>query len=51
MSGGATRAEALVNVEDAIIIWLHVARKHGWTIPEPARAGGPIMKPLAREIR
>jgi antitoxin HicB len=38
VSDGATRAEALVNVEDAIITWLHVARKHGWTIPEPTRA-------------
>jgi predicted RNase H-like HicB family nuclease len=38
MSDGATRSEALVNVEDAIITWLRVARKHGWTIPEPTRA-------------
>jgi predicted RNase H-like HicB family nuclease len=38
MSDGATRAEALANVEDAILTWLHVARKHGWTIPEPTRA-------------
>ena len=32
------RAEALANVEDAIITWLHVARQHGWTISEPTRA-------------
>ena len=37
MSDGATRAEALVNVEDAITTWLHVARKQGWAIPEPKR--------------
>jgi len=38
MSDGATRAEALVNVEVAIATWLHVARKQGWAIPEPNRA-------------
>jgi predicted RNase H-like HicB family nuclease len=38
MPDGATRAEALVNVEDAIVTWLHVARKHGWTTPAPTRA-------------
>jgi antitoxin HicB len=38
MSDRATRAEALGNVEDAIITRLHVARKHGWTIAEPTRA-------------
>jgi len=38
MSDGATRAQALVNVENAIATWLHVARKHGWAIPEPKRA-------------
>ncbi|HEV2817826.1 MAG TPA: type II toxin-antitoxin system HicB family antitoxin [Allosphingosinicella sp.] len=38
MSDGATRSEALVNVEDAIATWLHVAHKHGWAIPEPKRA-------------
>ena len=38
MSDGATRAEALVNVEDAIVTWLHVARRQGWAIPEPKRA-------------
>ncbi|HMG47928.1 MAG TPA: type II toxin-antitoxin system HicB family antitoxin [Allosphingosinicella sp.] len=38
MSDGATRAEALVNVENAIITWLHVARKHAWTVPKPTRA-------------
>jgi predicted RNase H-like HicB family nuclease len=35
MSDGETRAEALVNVEDAIAIWLHCARKAGQRIPEP----------------
>jgi len=35
MSDGETRAEALVNVEDAISTWLHCARKMGQTIPEP----------------
>jgi antitoxin HicB len=37
-SDGETRAEALVNVEDAIATWLHCARKQGWAIPEPKRA-------------
>ncbi len=35
MSDGETRAEALVNVEDAIATWLHCARKMGRPIPEP----------------
>ncbi|MEO6635815.1 MAG: type II toxin-antitoxin system HicB family antitoxin [Allosphingosinicella sp.] len=35
MSDGATRAEALANVEDAIATWLHCARKAGQAIPEP----------------
>jgi antitoxin HicB len=38
MSDGETRAEAVVNVEDAINCWLHVARKQGWAIPRPKRA-------------
>jgi antitoxin HicB len=38
MSDGETRAEALVNVEDAISTWLHCADKQGWPIPEPKRA-------------
>lgn len=37
-SDGGTRAEALVNVEDAIATWLHCAHKQGWAIPEPKRA-------------
>jgi predicted RNase H-like HicB family nuclease len=37
MSDGETRAEALTNVEDAIATWLHCARKHGDSIPEPER--------------
>jgi len=37
-SDGKTRAEALINVEDAIATWLHCARKQGWAIPEPKRA-------------
>ena len=35
MSDGETRAEALTNVEDAIAIWLHCARKMGRAVPEP----------------
>jgi len=35
MSDGETRAEALVNVEDAISTWLHCARKMGRVIPQP----------------
>ena len=35
MSDGATRTEALANVEDAIATWLHCARKMGQAIPEP----------------
>ena len=35
MSDGETRAEALVNVEDAIATWLHCARKMGRDIPKP----------------
>lgn len=35
MSDGATRAEALANVEDAIATWIHCARKMGQAIPEP----------------
>lgn len=38
MSDGATRAEALTNVEDAIATWLFCARKMGTPIPEPKRA-------------
>jgi antitoxin HicB len=37
MSDGETRAEALINVEDAIATWLHCAHKHGDPIPEPER--------------
>lgn len=37
MSDGATRAEALTNVEDAIATWLFCARKMGTPIPEPKR--------------
>ena len=35
MSDGETRAEALVNVEDAIATWIYCARKMGRAIPEP----------------
>jgi predicted RNase H-like HicB family nuclease len=35
MSDGETRAEALLNVEDAIATWLHCARKAGQRIPKP----------------
>jgi predicted RNase H-like HicB family nuclease len=35
MSDGETRAEALANVEDAIVTWIHAARKMGRPIPEP----------------
>jgi antitoxin HicB len=38
MSDGATRAEALTNVEDAIATWIFCARKMGTPIPEPKRA-------------
>ena len=35
ISDGETRAQALVNVEDAIATWLYCARKMGRDIPEP----------------
>lgn len=35
MSDGATRAEALANVEDAVATWIHCAHKMGHAIPEP----------------
>jgi antitoxin HicB len=35
MSDGHTRAEALVNVEDAIATWLYCAQKMGQEVPEP----------------
>jgi antitoxin HicB len=35
MSDGESRAEALVNVEDAIATWIHCARKMGRPIPKP----------------
>lgn len=38
MSDGATRSEALANVEDAIATWLFCARKAGTPIPSPKRA-------------
>lgn len=34
-SHGETRAEALVNIEEAIEGWLAVARNEGLPIPEP----------------
>ena len=34
MSDGASRAEALANVEDAIATWIHCASKMGRAIPE-----------------
>ncbi len=37
MSDGATRAEALTNIEDAMATWLFCARKMGTPIPEPKR--------------
>lgn len=35
MSDGETRAEALVNVEDAIDTWIYCARKLGREVPPP----------------
>jgi predicted RNase H-like HicB family nuclease len=35
MSDGETRAEALVNVEDAIACWMEAAKEMGHEIPEP----------------
>jgi predicted RNase H-like HicB family nuclease len=32
---GDTRAEALLNIDDAIAGWLEVARERGFAIPEP----------------
>lgn len=32
---GATRAEALANIDDAIEGWLEVARERAFAIPEP----------------
>lgn len=32
---GATRQEALTNVEAVIAEWLETARELGWSIPEP----------------
>jgi predicted RNase H-like HicB family nuclease len=35
MAHGATPAEAASNVQDAIELWIDVAREHGDPIPEP----------------
>lgn len=35
MSDGETRAEAVTNVEDAILCWLEAAREMGRPIPKP----------------
>lgn len=35
ISDGATRAEALTNVEDAIATWIYCAQKMGHPVPEP----------------
>ncbi|HEX8034716.1 MAG TPA: type II toxin-antitoxin system HicB family antitoxin [Ktedonobacterales bacterium] len=35
MADGPTRAEALANVQEAIELWLDVAREEGWPIPKP----------------
>ena len=37
MSDGATPAEALANVEDAIACWIEAARELGRPIPAPTR--------------
>ena len=37
MSDGETRAEALVNVEDAIACWIEAAREMGRAVPPPRR--------------
>lgn len=36
MSDGASRGEALINVEDAIVSWIEMARELGHAIPHPA---------------
>jgi len=35
MAHGASRQEALGNIDGAIILWLETAREFGHTIPEP----------------
>jgi len=38
MSDGATRQEALANVEDAISTWIYTAEKLGRAVPQPRLA-------------
>lgn len=40
LTAGATAAEALTNLDEAIAAWIEAALKNGIAIPEPAR--GPI---------
>ena len=35
MTHGATRADALANVAEAIEGWIETAREHGFDVPEP----------------
>lgn len=35
LSDGRTRAEAVTNLEDAIVAWIQTATKLGFEIPEP----------------
>ena len=39
MSDGATQAEALENIQDAIAEWIHEAKRLGREIPAPGTAG------------
>jgi predicted RNase H-like HicB family nuclease len=38
MAHGSSRQEALVNVDEAMILWLETAREFGRPIPEPKGA-------------
>ncbi|MDP2793893.1 MAG: type II toxin-antitoxin system HicB family antitoxin [Sulfurisoma sp.] len=38
MAHGASRQEALANIDDAIALWLDTAREFGRPIPEPKGA-------------
>jgi predicted RNase H-like HicB family nuclease len=35
MAHGSTQTDALKNINEAMELWIDVARKHGDTIPEP----------------
>jgi antitoxin HicB len=44
VSDGATEAEALANVQDALAAWMERAREMGHPIPPPSRADAASIK-------